>query len=199
MSESPFHLESLLAPISLDEFFSGYWEKAPLVCARREPSHYQALLNVSDIDFIVSSAFTMGKAAVEALGTAEVKKFLKGDFATHISELYDAYRRGSTIRVNRVQRYWKPMRELCRSLEQSFQFPVRANLYCTPASAAPSKRHYDTHDVLVLQISGRKNWRIFQPLSTPGYSSAAAVRGTNRDAEIRARRPQEGAREHQRR
>lgn len=78
MSESPFHLESLLAPISLDEFFSGHWEKAPLVCARREPSHYQAPLNVSDIDFIVSSAFTMDKAAVEALGTAEVKKFLKG-------------------------------------------------------------------------------------------------------------------------
>ncbi len=164
MSASLFHLESLLAPISLDEFFSNHWEKAPLVCARREPSHYQALLGVSDIDFIVSSAFTMDKAAVEALGTAEVKKFLKGDFATHVSELYDAYRRGSTIRVNRVQRYWKPMRELCRSLEQSFEFPVRANLYCTPASAAPSRRHYDTHDVLVLQISGRKNWRLFQPL-----------------------------------
>jgi ribosomal protein L16 Arg81 hydroxylase len=164
MSASPFHLESLLAPISLDEFFSGYWEKAPLLCARREPSRYQALLGVSDIDFIVSSAFSLDKTAVEALGTAEVKKFLKGDFATHVSELYDAYRRGSTIRVNRVQRNWKPIRELCRSLEQSFEFPVRVNLYCTPASASTSTRHYDTHDVLVLQISGGKSWRIFKPL-----------------------------------
>jgi ribosomal protein L16 Arg81 hydroxylase len=164
MSVSRFALESLLAPISLDQFFSDYWEKAPLVCARREPAQYQALLGVSDIDFIVSSAFMIDKAAVEALGTTEVKRFLKVDIATHVSELYDAYRRGSTIRVNRVHRYWKPMRELCRSLEQSFEFPVRANLYCTPASAAPSKRHYDTHDVFVLQISGRKNWRIFQPL-----------------------------------
>jgi ribosomal protein L16 Arg81 hydroxylase len=164
MSRSSFHLDSLLAPTPLEEFFSGYWEQAPLVCARRDPGHYQALLGVSDVDFILSSAFTTDKTAVEALGTAKVKKFLKGDFATHISDLYDAYRRGSTIRVNRVHRYWKPLRELCRSLEQSFTFPVRANLYCTPASATPSRRHYDTHDVFVLQISGSKSWRIFQPL-----------------------------------
>lgn len=164
MPTSPFHLESLLAPLSLDEFFTRYWEKDPFTCARHEPFHYQTLLNPSDIDFIISSAFATDKAAVEALGTTEIKKFLKGETATIVSELYDAYRRGSTIRVNRVHRYWKPLRELCRSLEQSFSFPVRANLYCTPESAARSRRHYDTHDVLVLQISGRKSWRVFPPL-----------------------------------
>jgi ribosomal protein L16 Arg81 hydroxylase len=164
MSTSPFHLGSLLAPLSVDEFFTRFWEKGPFTCARHEPLHYQTLLNPSDIDFIISSAFATDKAAVEALGTTEIKKFLKGETATVVSELYDAYRRGSTIRVNRVHRYWKPLRELCRSLEQSFSFPVRANLYCTPASAARSRRHYDTHDVLVLQISGRKSWRIFPPL-----------------------------------
>lgn len=164
MSTPPFHLESLLAPISLSEFFTLYWEKGPFTWARHQPSHYQTLLSPSDIDFIISSAFATDKAAVEALGTIEIKKFLKGENATVVSELYDAYRRGATLRVNRVHRYWKPLRELCRSLEQSFSFPVRANLYCTPESAARSKRHYDTHDVLVLQISGRKSWRIFPPL-----------------------------------
>ena len=82
MSVTPYSLDSLLAPITVEEFFTGYWEKAPLVVAWSEPDWYAALLGVSDIDFIVSSAFTMDKAAVEALGTAEVKRFLKGDFAT---------------------------------------------------------------------------------------------------------------------
>ena len=164
MSSPAFTLESLLAPVTLNEFFSDYWEKAPLVISHREPARYRALLGVSDIDFILSSAFTADKAAVEALGTAEVEKSLKEVSATHVSELYDAYRRGSTVRVSRVHRHWKPICELCRSLEQSFAFPVRANLYCTPASAGTSPRHYDTHDVLVLQISGRKSWRIYKPL-----------------------------------
>lgn len=166
MSVSTFHLESLLAPISLEEFFSNYWEKAPLVISDRESAHYRGLLGVSDIDFILSSAFTTDKTAVEVLGPAEVKKSLKEVSATQVSELYDAYRGGSTVRVSRVHRHWKPIGELCRSLEQSFQFPVRANLYCTPASASTSPRHYDTHDVMVLQISGRKSWRIFEPLVT---------------------------------
>lgn len=164
MPDPFFNLESLLAPTTLDEFFSVYWEKAPLLCAPPQPSRYHPLLAVCDIDFIVSSAFTLDKTAVEALGTAEVKKLFKGDSAAHVSELYDAYRQGCTIRVNCVQRNWKPIRELCRALEQSFEFPVRANLYCTQPSASTSARHYDTHDVLVLQISGSKTWRIFKPL-----------------------------------
>ena len=104
MSTSPFHLESLLAPLSLDEFFTRYWEKGPFTWARHQPFHYQTLLNPSAIDFIISSAFATDKAGVEALGTTEIKKFLKGETATVVSELYDAHRRGSTIRVNRVHR-----------------------------------------------------------------------------------------------
>jgi ribosomal protein L16 Arg81 hydroxylase len=164
MTGRAFTLESLLAPRTLEEFFSDYWEKAPLLISHREPARYRALLEVSDIDFILSSAFTGDKAAVEALGTAEVEKSLKEISAGHISEFYDAYRRGSTVRVNRVHRHWKPIRELCRSLEQLLNCPIRANLYCTPASASTSTRHYDTHDVLVLQISGCKSWRLFKPL-----------------------------------
>jgi len=50
MSGPELTLESLLAPVTLDEFFSDYWEKAPLVISRREPAWYQALLELSDID-----------------------------------------------------------------------------------------------------------------------------------------------------
>ncbi|MFN2512249.1 MAG: hypothetical protein ABR568_12505 [Pyrinomonadaceae bacterium] len=136
MSGPDFTLESLLAPVALDEFFSDYWEKAPLVIPRQDPARYRKLLELSDIDFILSSAFTADKADVEALGTAEVHKSLKEISAARISEFYDAYRRGFTVRVNRVHLHWKPVSELCRSLEQSLKLPVRANLYCTPASAS---------------------------------------------------------------
>jgi len=166
MSGLAYTLESLLAPVTLNRFFSEYWEKAPLVISRQEPARYRALLELSDIDFILSSAFTRDRAGVEVLSTAEVKSSSKEVSASQVSEFYDSYHRGSTVRVSRVHRHWKPIGELCRSLEQSFEFPVRANLYCTPAAASTSPRHYDTHDVLVLQISGQKNWRIFEPLVT---------------------------------
>jgi hypothetical protein len=41
---------------------------------------------------------------------------------------------------------------------------VQANAYCTPASAQGFAVHHDTHDVFVLQVSGHKRWRIYEPV-----------------------------------
>ncbi|MDT7602219.1 MAG: bifunctional lysine-specific demethylase and histidyl-hydroxylase [Acidobacteriota bacterium] len=164
MSPSLFDLESLLSPIGTGEFFSRYWEKSPLVIARNDPGRYAALLGVSDLDFILSAAFQTRKSAVEVLTSAGAPKFLDGKEPDHIAQIYAAYRQGATVRINRAQRYWKPLRALCRRIEQTLGSPVRANLYCTPAATEPSKRHYDNHDVLVLQLAGCKHWRVFDPL-----------------------------------
>jgi hypothetical protein len=41
---------------------------------------------------------------------------------------------------------------------------VQANAYSTPASSRGFGVHHDTHDVLVLQVAGRKRWRLYEPL-----------------------------------
>jgi hypothetical protein len=62
--------------------------------------------------------------------------------------------------VKGVQRLWPQLWRLCRSLQRDFGFPVKANLYCTPANSQGTLEHYDCHDVFVVQIAGRKRWRI---------------------------------------
>ena len=42
--------------------------------------------------------------------------------------------------------------------------PVQANAYSTPASSQGLGVHHDTHDVLVLQVAGRKRWLLYEPL-----------------------------------
>jgi hypothetical protein len=46
---------------------------------------------------------------------------------------------------------------------------VQANIYLTPAGAQGFRKHFDGHDVLVLQVSGSKRWRIWdgQPFPDP--------------------------------
>jgi hypothetical protein len=41
---------------------------------------------------------------------------------------------------------------------------VQANAYHTPASAQGFAIHHDTHDVFVLQVAGRKRWRVYEPV-----------------------------------
>jgi ribosomal protein L16 Arg81 hydroxylase len=164
MTAGKFDLEFLLAPTSLEDFFSRHWERAPLIVARSEPERYAGLLDASDLDYVISNAFAQQKSSVETLGDADATRHLEGREPQHVAEIYEAYRRGATVRVNRVHQYWKTLREMCARLEQLFGFPVKANLYCSPASAHRSARHYDNHDVLVLQLSGRKHWRVYRPV-----------------------------------
>jgi ribosomal protein L16 Arg81 hydroxylase len=57
---------------------------------------------------------------------------------------------------------------LCRQLEADFSCPVQTNIYLTPPNAQGFQTHYDNHDVLVLQVEGRKRWRLYDaPVGTP--------------------------------
>ena len=41
---------------------------------------------------------------------------------------------------------------------------MQANAYLTPATAQGFAVHHDTHDVFVLQVAGRKRWRVYEPV-----------------------------------
>jgi hypothetical protein len=54
-------------------------------------------------------------------------------------------------------------------LEKLFLHGVQSNIYLTPPAAQGFRTHFDAHDVLVLQVTGRKRWRVWdgQPLPWP--------------------------------
>ncbi|HEV3006522.1 MAG TPA: cupin domain-containing protein [Pirellulales bacterium] len=60
-----------------------------------------------------------------------------------------------------MQHRWPAVAELCRNLEAVFHCPVHANLYLTPPGSQGFAAHFDTHEVLVLQLEGVKHWRMF--------------------------------------
>jgi hypothetical protein len=71
---------------------------------------------------------------------------------------------GATIVLQALQLHWAPAARYCRELEIALGCPVQANAYCTPAASRGFGVHHDTHDVLVLQVAGRKRWRLYEPL-----------------------------------
>jgi len=52
---------------------------------------------------------------------------------------------------------------LCGGIEQELDHVVHANAYLTPGNTSGFTPHYDTHEVLVLQLAGTKHWRIYEP------------------------------------
>ena len=58
------------------------------------------------------------------------------------------------------------MGRLARRLGAELGHPVQVNAYITPAQNQGFAAHYDTHDVFVLQVSGRKKWTVHEPVVT---------------------------------
>jgi ribosomal protein L16 Arg81 hydroxylase len=74
------------------------------------------------------------------------------------------YAAGATIVLQALQLHHHPAALYCRELERALGCPAQANAYSTPASSRGFGVHHDTHDVLVLQVAGRKRWRLYEPL-----------------------------------
>lgn len=71
---------------------------------------------------------------------------------------------GATVVLQGLHRTWQPVSVLAAGLAADLGHPVQVNSYITPPQSQGFAPHYDTHDVFVLQIDGRKHWRIHEPV-----------------------------------
>lgn len=75
-----------------------------------------------------------------------------------------AFADGATIVLQALHHTWLPLARFCRELEAELGAGVQANSYYTPRRSQGFAVHHDTHDVFVLQVSGEKHWRVYDPV-----------------------------------
>ena len=59
-------------------------------------------------------------------------------------------------------RYIRRWRAFSAGSRRAFLHPVQCNIYLTPPGAQDFPLHYDTHNILILQVQGEKLWRYWQ-------------------------------------
>ncbi|MGH9873624.1 MAG: cupin domain-containing protein [Pyrinomonadaceae bacterium] len=149
----------LIDPIRTPDFFEQYWEKSQLLIKRDKVNRYQSLIDATQTADILSLADQLPAAAVDLIGTIRTNKTA----VESTNALADLFGKGATIRIRGIDRFCEPLGELCRNLEQEVGAPVRTNLYCTPGSSHAFNLHFDTHEVFILQLLGKKQWQVFEP------------------------------------
>jgi hypothetical protein len=75
--------------------------------------------------------------------------------------LRDQLRDGATLVLDGVDQLHPPVRELAAGLERQLGERVQVNLYASFHERRGFGLHWDDHDVLVLQVAGRKRWRVY--------------------------------------
>jgi hypothetical protein len=71
---------------------------------------------------------------------------------------------GTTLVLQGLHRTWPPLVDFGTALADELGHPVQINAYITPPDNQGFAAHYDVHDVFVLQVLGRKQWRVYEPV-----------------------------------
>ncbi len=178
----PISFDWAIAPETPDTFFSEYFEKKPMLIKRGQPGYFADLLSYAEIDRVVS---TMGLNHPEINVTKSDGNITPADFAYETGQIdpvrvNQLFADGATVILSGLHERLPQLARYCRAMEQVMSARVQTNIYMTPPGNQGFNPHYDSHDVLVLQIAGSKEWRIYGtpvelPLNDQGFERGMDV------------------------
>ena len=155
-------------------FAVEHWSRTPLLSRAGElPSGFEDLLSVADVDELVSDralrspffrTVKQGAGLPLPVRTVAAGNRRIGDVVDP-DALRAQYAGGATLVLQALHRTHPPVVRFCRELAAELGHATQCNAYVTPAGDAQGfDFHHDTHDVFVLQISGRKRWIVHEPV-----------------------------------
>ena len=160
---SRWDLARVLQPVTPEAFFAETYERRHLAIHREDRDWFSDLMSADDIDRAVSD---LGLRA-ENLNLVKTGEGIeKASYTFETGELdpvrvFQHFGEGATVVLPHLHRVLPRLADYCRALETAFSADLQTNIYMTPAGSQGFKTHYDSHDVLVLQIAGSKEWRIY--------------------------------------
>ena len=169
--------EWMIDPIAKDNFFKDTWEKKPLHIKRNgNQQYYKHIFSTKSFDEILRSQ------NVQFTKNLDVTSYSDGKRETHNPEgrayapvVWDFYNNGCSLRMLNPQTFHDPVWKLCATLQDFMGSFVGTNMYLTPPGTQGFAPHYDDVEVFILQLEGKKRWRVYKPRSEketlPKYSS----------------------------
>ncbi len=156
-------LAALLDPIGVDEFFARYRDREHVVVHRGDPKRYADLVDLAGVEsFIFETNPRSTELQVLHEGPVDRAGYIYPSGLVDALALSRLYEEGHSIVLPHAHLHLAPLGYLVRGLEDELGCRAQTNLYLSPPGAAAFAPHYDTHDVLVLQIHGEKEWTLFE-------------------------------------
>lgn len=170
----------VINPNPVEEFMASFWEKKPFLVQRNDPSYYANLLSRELIDEMLR------KHNIEYTKNLDVTSYREGVRETHNPDgralppdVWAFYEEGCSIRMLNPQTYLPGVYEMNVKLQEFFHCMTGSNFYLTPPNSQGFAPHYDDIEAFVLQIEGRKHWKLYSPrtasevlarVSSPNFS-----------------------------
>ncbi|XP_061890674.1 ribosomal oxygenase 1 isoform X1 [Entelurus aequoreus] len=172
----------LIDPVPAKAFFRETWEKKPILVQRKNPDYYKGLFSTEEFDRILR------QEDVQYGVNLDVTSYTKGKRETHNPPgralpftVWDFYQSGCSLRMLNPQAFSSTVWNVLSILQEFFGSMAGANMYLTPPGTQGFAPHYDDIEAFVIQLEGKKHWRVYNPrsedevlpvLSSPNFDQA---------------------------
>jgi hypothetical protein len=172
---SPSALARCIA-IPVERFAAEHWSRQPLLTPATESgADYTDLIDTAAIDQLLSQR-GLRTPFIRLAKQGKVipaRDFTRaGGLGAGVSDqvaddkVLGLIADGATLVLQALHRNWPPLVRFGSRLSAELGHPVQINCYLTPPQNQGFAPHYDTHDVFVLQVAGRKRWVAHRPVLT---------------------------------
>lgn len=156
----------LINPIPAKAFFRETWEKKPIIVQRKNPNYYKGLFSTAEFDRILR------QDDVQYGVNLDVTSYTNGKRETYNPPgralpytVWDFYDSGCSLRMLNPQAFSSTVWNVLSILQEQFGSMAGANVYLTPPSTQGFAPHYDDIEAFIIQLEGKKHWRVYHPRS----------------------------------
>lgn len=158
-------LQWILNPVQPDEFFGSFWEKNACQVQRQTPKYFAELISFEMIDEMLIRHHLEFTTNIDVTTYKDgVRQTLNPEGRAMPPAVWSSYADGCSIRILNPSTYLAGLRQVCSMLQEFFHCLVGANVYLTPPNSQGFAPHYDDIEAFVLQVEGRKRWRLYMPV-----------------------------------
>ncbi|KMQ85480.1 lysine-specific demethylase no66-like protein, partial [Lasius niger] len=162
--------EWLVHPLEVKNFFTLHWEKTPMHVKRNKSDYYKWIVSTCILDKILRDNHILFTKNID------ITSYFNGVRETHNpsgrafpSVVWDYYLNDCSVRMLNPQTFIPQLHALNATLQEFFGCFVGANLYLTPPNSQGFAPHYDDIEAFILQIEGKKRWRLYMPPNENEY------------------------------
>jgi ribosomal protein L16 Arg81 hydroxylase len=177
----------LIGKFSEELFFKNYWGKNWLHLKKEQSptQHFPISIELLNI-FFTDARLRYPWVKLVNKGIEIPIKEYRNEKLSQLTDIIDNDKlfkhlnEGATIVANSIDKNYGPIGIYCRELEKELSVKVWANLYISPPESRGFGIHQDLHDVIIVQLAGKKNWHIYprevnNGLRTPGPNDIPEV------------------------
>ena len=162
-------LSCIINPINLEQFFTTYWQKAPLTINRQISSYWDKILTTKKLRIILKKTLLIAGRDVSFHSLSDNNSTSKPLGELRVSDLFSACMSGSghtTVVLLNPIKYVDILWQLCSALEHEFSAAVGCRIFLSSMTGSTEKKTSSTIyeesstgvDSFLLQLDNRSTW-----------------------------------------